>query len=210
MQNRYNYMKTYLIISVIVYVALTSVGATAALTATLKVYALWGREPPETLTAAIVNTAAVFAATGFIGVLDMFMTLWTLLRSADWEKEAREEREKERQARQAESQVRAQERAVESQAQQKRWEAERETRETERQAQQRRWEAEREDQERRWEAQRWERQEERAFQQQVIGQLTAQQERSDLMMTRILELVEQISNRANGNGSHPAASNPEP
>ena len=192
MQNRYNYMKTYLIISVIVYVALTSVGATAALTATLKVYALWGREPPETLTAAIVNTAAVFAATGFIGVLDMFMTLWTLLRSADWEKEAREEREKERQARQAESQVRAQERAVESQAQQKRWEAERE------------------DQQRRWEAQRWERQEARAFQQQVIGQLTAQQERSDLMMTRILELVEQISNRANGNGSHPAASNPEP
>ena len=122
----------------------------------------------------------------------MFMTLWTLLRSADWEKEARKEREKEREARQAERQASAQERAAESQAQQKRWEAERE------------------DQERRWEAQRRERQEERAFQQQVIGQLTAQQERSDLMMTRILELVEQISNRSNGNGSHPATSNPEP
>ncbi len=163
----------------------------------------FGVEPPETLTAAIVNTAAVFAATGFIGVLDMFMTLWTLLRSADWEKEARKEREKEREARHAESQARAQERATESQARAQ-------EREAESQAQQKRWAAEREDQERRWEAQRRERQEERAFQQQVIGQLTAQQERSDLMMTRILELVEQISNRANGNGSHPATSNPEP
>lgn len=116
-------MKAFLIISVIAYLTLTFGGGTAALLATIQIYLTWGREPPEILSAAIVNTAAIFAATTFIGVLDMFMTLWTLLKTREWEDEARKERLKEREEnrleRAEERERREQERAADQQRQEK-------------------------------------------------------------------------------------------
>ena len=57
------------------YLLLSVAAAIATLAATVTVYVLWGREPPETLSAAIVNTAAVLAASAFVGVTDMFFTM---------------------------------------------------------------------------------------------------------------------------------------
>ena len=121
-------MKTFLIISIIAYVILTIGGAAAALTATIEIYTFWGRELPEILTAAIINTAAIFAATSFIGVLDMFMTLWTLLKSKDWEEEARKEREADRQTREKEREENRQARAAEQAAREKELEENRQAR----------------------------------------------------------------------------------
>ena len=130
-------MKIFLLISVVLYLALTLGGGSAALVATIQIYTLWQREPPEILSASIVNTAAIFAASAFVGVLDMFMTLWTLLKSKEWEEEARKEREADRQAaaadreeRKAERQIREAERAAALQAAVQ----EREQREVEREA----------------------------------------------------------------------------
>lgn len=123
-------MKAFLIISVIAYLTLTFGGGTAALIATIQLYTIWEREPPEILSAAIVNTAAIFAATTFIGVLDMFMTLWTLLKTREWEEEARKERLMEQEARK-------QERASEQEARQKERDENRQAREAERQRQER-------------------------------------------------------------------------
>ena len=57
------------------YLLLSVAAAVATLAATVTVYVLWGREAPETLSAAIVNTAAVLAASAFVGVTDMFFTM---------------------------------------------------------------------------------------------------------------------------------------
>lgn len=121
-------MKAFLIISVIAYLTLTFGGGTAALIATIQLYTIWEREPPEILSAAIVNTAAIFAATTFIGVLDMFMTLWTLLKTREWEDEARKERLMEQEARK-------QERALDQEARQKERDENRMAREAEQQRQ---------------------------------------------------------------------------
>ena len=59
-------MRVLLIVSVVLYVALPLGGATAALIFTIRIYSLFGRELPEILSATIVNTAAIFAATSFI------------------------------------------------------------------------------------------------------------------------------------------------
>ena len=94
--------------------ALSLGGATAALIFTIRIYSLFGSELPEILSATIVNTAAIFAATSFIGVLDMFMTLWTLLKSKDWEEEARKEREADRTKRETDRKAREKERVEKS------------------------------------------------------------------------------------------------
>ena len=166
-------MRTVLVIMVITYVALTLGGASAALAFTIQIYTLHGRALPDILSAAILNTAAVFAATSFFGVLDMFLTLWTLLKSKDWEEEARKEREADRQARQKEWEANQQAR-----------EADREAREAERQA--------------------WQQslQETRAFQQLILEQLAAERAQRDLMTSRVLDLLEQVSHRLNGNSGN--------
>ena len=173
-------MRTVLVIMVITYVALTLGGASAALAFTIQIYTLHGRALPDILSAAILNTAAVFAATSFFGVLDMFLTLWTLLKSKDWEEEARKEREADRQARQKEWEANQQAR-----------EADRETREADREAR----EAER---------QAWQQslQETRAFQQLILEQLAAERAQRDLMTSRVLDLLEQVSHRLNGNSGN--------
>ena len=127
-------MRVLLIVSIVLYVVLSLGGATGALIFTIRIYSLFGRELPEILSAAIVNTAAIFAATSFIGVLDMFMTLWTLLKSKDWEEEARKEREKERKAREKERVENRQLREAELQAREKELEVNRQARAAEQQA----------------------------------------------------------------------------
>ena len=227
-------MKTFLIISVIAYVILTAGGAAAALTATIEIYTSWGRELPEILTAAIINTAAIFAATSFIGVLDMFMTLWTLLKSKDWEEEARKEREADRQAREKERednrQAREKEReenrqarAVEQEARAAEQEArdkEREAREKEREENRKLREAELQAREKEFaanhqlreaelqarlqsmEAERLAREqavrENRDFQQRILDELAADRAAQAQMTSRVMDLLEQMSHRLNG------------
>ena len=232
-------MKTFLIISVIAYVILTIGGAAAALTTTIEIYTSWGRELPETLTAAIINTAAIFAATSFIGVLDMFMTLWTLLKSKDWEEEARKEREKEReenrqaraveqatrekeleenrQARAAEQAAREKEREenrklreAELQAREKELEISRQARAAEQQAREKEFaanhqlrEAELQARLQSMEAERFAREqavrENRDFQQRILDELAADRAAQAQMTTRVLDLLEEMSHRINGN-----------
>ena len=209
-------MKTFLIISVIAYVILTAGGAAAALTATIEIYTSWGRELPEILTAAIINTAAIFAATSFIGVLDMFMTLWTLLKSKDWEEEARKEREADRQAREKEREENRQARAVEQEARA----AEQEAREKEREENRKLREAELQAREKEFaanhqlreaelqarlqsmEAERLAREqavrENRDFQQRILDELAADRAAQAQMTSRVMDLLEQMSHRLNG------------
>ena len=258
-------MKTFLIISVIAYVVLTAGGATAALTATIQIYTFWGRELPEILTAAIINTAAIFAATSFIGVLDMFMTLWTLLKSKDWEEEARKERETDRklrekereenrqaraaeqsarekeleenrqaraaeqearvkereenrklreaelQAREKELEIARQARAAEQQARERELEIARQARAAEQQAREKEFaanhqlrEAELQARLQSMEAERLAREqavrENRDFQQRILDELAADRAAQAQMTTRVLDLLEQVSHRLNGDG----------
>ena len=221
-------MKIFLLISVVLYLALTLGGGTAALVATIQIYTLWHREPPEILSASIVNTAAVFAASTFVGVLDMFMTLWTLLKSKEWEEEARKEREADRRAAAADRQERAADRQAAAQAvaaERQEREAERQFREAEREAARQEREAsraaERELRERELrlrEAEyqlnlqtlRADRDAQSQTLQAVIQQLDAERAQREQMTARVLDLLEQISHRSNGNGSRPADSDPNP
>ena len=188
-------MKTFLIISIIAYVILTIGGAAAALTATIEIYTFWGRELPEILTAAIINTAAIFAATSFIGVLDMFMTLWTLLKSKDWEEEARKEREADRQTREKEREENRKLREAELQVREKEFAANHQLREAELQARLQSMEAERLAREQAVK-------ENRDFQQRILDELAADRAAQAQMTTRVLDLLEQVSHRLNGNGDH--------
>ena len=230
-------MRVLLIVSVVLYVVLSLGGATAAAFFTIQIYTQFGRELPEILSATIVNTAAVFAATSFIGVLDMFMTLWTLLKSKDWEEEARKEREKEReervadrqvrekervenrqrheaelQARKAELQAREKEREENRQLREKELEVNRQARAAEQQARERELEINRQLREaelqariQSMESERLAReqslQENRAFQQQILDQLAADRQAQAVMTTRVLDLLEQMSHRLNGNSN---------
>lgn len=199
-------MRSLLIVSVVLYVVLSLGGATAALIFTIRIYSLFGRELPEILSAAIVNTAAIFAATSFIGVLDMFMTLWTLLKSKDWEEEARKEREADRQAREKEREENRQDRVADRQlreaelhAREKELEVNRQLREAELHARIQSMESERLVREQSL-------QETRAFQQQILDQLAADRQAQAVMTTRVLDLLEQMSHRLNGDGSNGASS----
>ncbi len=220
-------MKTFLIISVIAYVILIIGGAATALTATIEIYTFWGRELPDILTAAIINTAAIFAATSFIGVLDMFMTLWTLLKSKDWEEEARKEREADRQAREKEREDNRQARAVEQEAREKEREENRKLREAELNAREKELEisrqaraAEQQAREKEFEANHQLREaelqarlqsmeaerlareqavrENRDFQQRILDELAADRAAQAQMTSRVMDLLEQMSHRLNG------------
>ena len=197
-------MRTILIVMVIAYVTLTLGGASAALAFTIRIYTLHGMPFPATFSAAILNTAAVFAATSFFGVLDMFLTLWTLLKSKDWEEEARKEREADRQAREADRQAREKEREENRQAH----EADRQAREKEREENRQAREADRQTREadrqtREADRQAWQQslQENRAFQQQILDQLAAERAAQAQITSRALDLLEQVTHRLNGNGN---------
>ena len=210
-------MKIFLLVSVVLYLALTLGGGTAALVATIQIYTLWHREPPEILSASIVNTAAVFAASTFVGVLDMFMTLWTLLKSKEWEEDARKEREADRQAAAADRQERAAERELREaeheaarQAAAAEREAAREAAEAERELRARELRLREAEYQLNLQTLRAERDAQSQTLQAVIQQLDAERAQREQMTARVLDLLEQISHRSNGNGSRPADSDPNP
>ena len=201
-------MRIILTTMAIAYVTLTLGGASAALAVTIRIYTMHGEPLPETFSAAILNTAAVFAATSFFGVLDMFLTLWTLLKSKDWEEEARKERDAERVAREKELEdtraARETERVAretERAAREKELEDTRAARETERAAR----EAERVAREAERESERVAREqallETRAFHQRILDELAADRAQQTLITTRVLDLMEQMTHRLNGNSN---------
>ena len=49
----------------------------------MAVYIIWDKQAPETLSAAVVNTAATLAAATFVGVFDMFFTIAQLRRNEE-------------------------------------------------------------------------------------------------------------------------------
>ena len=215
-------MRIILTTMAIAYVTLTLGGASAALAVTIRIYTMHGEPLPETFSAAILNTAAVFAATSFFGVLDMFLTLWTLLKSKDWEEEARKERDAERVAREAERAAREKEledtraaretervaRETERAAREKELEDTRAARETERVARETERaarEAERVAREAERESERVAREqallETRAFHQRILDELAADRAQQTLITTRVLDLMEQMTHRLNGNSN---------
>ncbi len=67
----------------IIYLSLTLLAAVGILAATLAIYIIWDKPAPETLSAAVVNTAATLAAATFVGVFDMFFTIAQLRRNEE-------------------------------------------------------------------------------------------------------------------------------
>ena len=162
-----------------VYLAFTFVIGGGVLWLTLRAYASAGEPLSDTISAAVLNTtAATLLWLAFFGGLDMFLTLWTIMqnRQMEAERQRREEAEKadreaERAAREAERISRAQELADQRAFQQGIIEMLTAEREQNRQ--------ERE---------------------QFLATLQAERERSNLMLTRFMDLAERLGNR-NGNGT---------
>ncbi len=67
----------------IIYLSLTLFVAVGILAATLAIYIIWDKQAPETLSAAVVNTAATLAAATFVGVFDMFFTIAQMRRNEE-------------------------------------------------------------------------------------------------------------------------------
>lgn len=139
----------------------------------------------------------------------MFMTLWTLLKSKDWEEEARKEREADRQAREKEREENRQARAAEQAAREKEIAENRKLRETELQAREKEFaanhqlrEAELQARLQSMEAERLAREqavrENRDFQQRILDELAADRAAQAQMTSRVMDLLEQMSHRLNG------------
>lgn len=187
--------RSFLIVGVLSYLALTFLIGGGVLWLTLWAYASAGETLSKTTSAAVLNTtAATLLWLAFFGGLDMFLTIWTIMQNRQMEAE-RAAREAERVARE---------------------EAERATRvareETERAARaqeladQRAFQqgviemlaAEREQS-------RQEREEIRREREQFLATLQAERARGDLLLTRFLDLAERLGNRngnSNGDGAN--------
>ena len=94
------------------YVVVTLAIGTAALLTTLWAYNVDERMVSDTVTAAIINTAAAVAAMGFFGGFDMIFTIWQFLRNQEAEQARNQEREEERKTRAEERKVREEERVA--------------------------------------------------------------------------------------------------
>jgi len=92
------------------YVAVTLVVGTAALLTTLWAYNIDERMVSDTVTAAIINTAAAVAAMGFFGGFDMIFTIWQFLRNQEAERARNLEREEERKQREEDRKQREEDR----------------------------------------------------------------------------------------------------
>ena len=82
----------------------------AVLLATLWAYNLDERMVSDTVTGAVINTAAAVAAMGFFGGFDMIFTIWQFLRNQEAERARNREREEELKAREEEIKAREDER----------------------------------------------------------------------------------------------------
>ncbi len=156
------------------YLLATIFVASGALGSTVAVYVIWEREAPETLSAAIVNTAAVLAAAAFAGVFDMFFTMQQNRQHSEERREWLETVKRWREEDVARAEQRQQEEAARIEQRQQE-------------------EAARAEQHRQEEAARYEqrRQDENAFMERML----------DNMMTRFVESLERIEQRNNGNGN---------
>ena len=178
--------KIFAVMAVIYVLAVVAAVAAAAWT-TLWAYNLDQRMVSDTVTAAIINTAAV-AVMGFFGGFDMLFSIWQFMRNQEAEKAREAERAEERKAQQAEREVREAERAAERAEERKAQQAEREAM---------------------FATMRAEREE---FMTQLQAQIQAERERSDAhyaemlarndaLTARLMELTEVVIQRANGNSS---------
>lgn len=85
-------MRRIFIAIVIIYPVIAAVGGAAALLTTLWAYNMDERMVSDTVTAAVINTAAVVAASGFVGGFEMILSLWQFMRNQEAEQERQQER----------------------------------------------------------------------------------------------------------------------
>lgn len=192
-------MRLLLIAGVVAYLALTFPVAGSVLWLTLWAYTADGESLADTVSAAVLNTtAATLVWLAFFGGLDMFFTIWQMMQNR--EDAARRDRERD-------------EERKERAARDKAWKEERLAREQERLAREQELEeqrkfqqdilsqlaAEREENRRQREDDRREREQFFATLLQAERErVAAERERSDVLMTRILDLAERLENRGNG------------
>ena len=122
---------------------------------------------------AITHTVAAAAVPGLIGGFDMFFSIWQMIRNNQLEEERREERRQE----QEEYRKEREEYRKEREEYRKAWQEE--------SAQRRRVEEE-------------ERAAHRQVQEEILAELRAERAQREVLTARVLELSEQMVNRANG------------
>ena len=193
---------------IIIYPIVAAIGGAATLLVTLWAYNADTRMASDTVTAATINTAAVVAALGFFGGLEMILSIWQFMRNHEAEQARQQERLEDKarweQERQEERERREQERVQRDQERQE--ERERREQERARQEQERaRQEQERELRERERARQEQERiaaqQAMQAMQSEFLAQLRAEGERNAALTARVMALSELAIHRANGNGN---------
>lgn len=91
-------MSRIVIAIVIIYPVIAAIGGAAALLATLWAYNTDARMVSDTVTAAVINTAAVVAASGFVGGFEMILSLWQFMRNQEAEQARQQERLEDRKA----------------------------------------------------------------------------------------------------------------
>ena len=173
-------MRLLLTAGVVAYLLLAFPVAGSVLWLTLWAYTASGESLADTVSAAVLNTtAATLVWLAFFGGLDMFFTIWQMMQNREDAARRDKEREEERQARgQALEEQRQFHQTILTQMS-----------------------AEREESRRQREEDRRQREEDRLQREQFFASLLqAEKERSDVLMTRILDLAERLENR--GNGAH--------
>lgn len=177
-------MSKFFVILAVIYLAATVGAGTAALLTTLWAYNTDARIVSDTVTAAIINTAAAVAAMGFFGGFDMIFTIWQFMRNQEAEKAREAERAEERKTREEERKAQQAER----EAMLATMRAEREQFMTQLQAQ---LQAERE------------RSDARAAEMAARSDanIAAMLARNDALTARLMELTEVVIQRNNGNGA---------
>ena len=187
-------MRLLLIAGTVAYLALAFPVAGGVLWLTLWAYTADGEPLADTVSAAVLNTtAATLVWVAFFGGLDMFFTIWQMMQNREDAARRDKEREEERKARAARD---------------KAWEQERQARAQELEEQRKfqqdvlsQLAAEREESRRQRDDDRREREQFFATLLQAERERAlAEKERTDVLMTRILDLAERLENR--GNGAH--------
>ena len=200
---------------VIIYPIVAAIGGAATLLITLWAYNADTRMVSDTVTAAFINTAAVVAALGFFGGLEMILSIWQFMRNHEAEQARQQERLEDKarweQERQEERERRDEERARQDQERELREQERREERERREQERvQREQERARQERERdRQEQERVQREQERvaaqqamqAMQMEFLAQLRAEGERNAALTARVMALSELAIHHANGNGN---------
>lgn len=158
--------------------------AGAALGLTLWAHLVGDEALQKLVSDAITHTVAAAAVPGLIGGFDMFFSIWQMIRNNQLEEERREERRQERE----EYRQEREEYRKEREEYRKAWQEESAQR---RQAQE-------EDRAQYRRAQEEERAAHRQAQAEILAELRAERAQREVLTARVLELSEQMVNRANG------------